>query len=88
MAAASVIAVIFSSIVAIILVSGLVHWGNTYYFKQRSSAAVSTADDDVLERLSQIERRLTDTQDVMLALSEKLDRWEEPSTARPLDEHA
>ena len=33
-------------------------------------------DDEVLERLAQIERRLTDTQDVMLALSDKLDRWE------------
>ncbi len=33
-------------------------------------------DDEVLERLAQIERRLNDTQDVMLALSDKLDRWE------------
>ena len=29
------------------------------------------------ERLEQIERRLTDTQDVMIALSEKVDRLEE-----------
>ena len=28
------------------------------------------------QRLSEIERRLTDTQDVMIALSEKMDRWE------------
>jgi len=28
------------------------------------------------ERVEQIERQLTDTQDVMLALSDKLDRWE------------
>lgn len=27
-------------------------------------------------RLTEIERRLTDTQDVMIALSEKMDRWE------------
>ena len=33
--------------------------------------------DEVGERLAQIERRLTDTQDVMIALSEKMDRWEE-----------
>ena len=28
------------------------------------------------QRLTEIERRLTDTQDVMIALSEKMDRWE------------
>ena len=28
------------------------------------------------QRLSEVERRLTDTQDVMIALSEKIDRWE------------
>ncbi|MBN98136.1 MAG: hypothetical protein CME16_02635 [Gemmatimonadetes bacterium] len=28
------------------------------------------------ERLDEIERRLTDVQDVMIALSEKFDRWE------------
>ena len=38
-------------------------------------------DDEVLERLAQIERRLTDTQDVMLALSDKLDRWEQEPSA-------
>ncbi|MBT3344317.1 MAG: hypothetical protein HN712_07935 [Gemmatimonadetes bacterium] len=88
MTAAPILAVIFSGVVAIILVGGFVSWGNTY-FKNRSSAIVSTADEDVLDRLSQIERRLTDTQDVMLALSEKLDRWEEgaPVIARPIDEH-
>ncbi len=32
------------------------------------------------DRLSEIERRLTDTQDVMIALSEKFDRWEEERT--------
>jgi len=32
---------------------------------------------DIQERLGEIERRLTDVQDVMIALSEKFDRWEE-----------
>ena len=31
------------------------------------------------ERLAEIERRLTDVQDVMIALSEKFDRWDERS---------
>ena len=35
------------------------------------------AADEVGERLAQIERRLTDTQEVMIALSDKMDRWEE-----------
>ena len=36
------------------------------------------------QRLAEVERRLTDTQDVMIALSEKMDRWEaERSSARP-----
>jgi hypothetical protein len=32
-----------------------------------------------LERLAHVERRWTDMQDVMLALSEKLDHWEQES---------
>jgi hypothetical protein len=32
------------------------------------------------ERLEEVERRLTDVQDVMIALSEKFDRWEQPSS--------
>jgi len=32
--------------------------------------------EDLQVRLTEIERRLTDVQDVMIALSEKFDRWE------------
>ena len=35
--------------------------------------------DGLSQRLDEIERRLTDVQDVMLALSEKFDRWESAS---------
>ncbi len=38
---------------------------------------MSASDNEVKERLTQIERRLTDTQEVMIALNEKMDRWEE-----------
>ena len=31
---------------------------------------------ELKERLDEIDRRLTDVQDVMIALSEKFDRWE------------
>ncbi len=36
-------------------------------------------------RLTEIERRLTDTQDVMIALSEKMDRWEREGVSRAPD---
>ena len=38
------------------------------------------------QRLSEIERRLTDTQDVMIALSEKMDRWEREGLSRAPDQ--
>ena len=75
MTPAAILAVIFSGIVAIILVSGLVKWGNARA-AHRSDAGLTGMDEEVLERLALIERRLTDTQDVMLALSDKLDRWD------------
>ena len=36
--------------------------------------------EELRTRLGEIERRLTDIQDVMIALSEKFDRWEEERT--------
>ena len=36
---------------------------------------------EVRTRLDEIERRLTDVQDVMISLSEKFDRWEEGKAA-------
>ena len=46
-------------------------------FNRRSdSGAASTHSGHTADRLDAIERRLTDTQDVMIALSEKVDQWE------------
>ncbi|MEC8932830.1 MAG: hypothetical protein VYB08_15520 [Candidatus Latescibacterota bacterium] len=39
------------------------------------------------ERVEQIERRLTDTRDVMIALSEKVDRLEEEGRVQPTPSH-
>jgi hypothetical protein len=36
----------------------------------------STSLEEIKGHLDEIERRLTDVQDVMLALNEKFDRWE------------
>jgi hypothetical protein len=64
----------------IILAGGLVHWVNTY-LEQRGSARSRDPGPDVdpgmAERLDEVERRLTDVQDVMIALSEKFDSWDE-----------
>lgn len=44
---------------------------------RRSGTAATTASTSAVDdRLLAIERRLTDTQDVMIALSEKVDQWE------------
>jgi hypothetical protein len=41
----------------------------------QATGSVSSSDG-LDQRLDTIERRLTDTQDVMIALSEKVDQWE------------
>jgi hypothetical protein len=74
MSAAAILAVIFSGIVSIIFVVGLVKRLN-----RRPELADDDRMDEVLQRLADVERRLTDTQDVMIALSDKLDHWEQES---------
>ena len=62
----------------IILAGGLVNWVNIYLEKRsRDQVGDGGRADQIQARLSEIERRLTDVQDVMIALSEKFDRWEE-----------
>ena len=45
--------------------------------REFTSERQTGADRNLDQRLMEIERRMTDTQDVMIALSEKMDRWEE-----------
>ena len=56
-----------------------------YYLRQRRGDGTVSheAPVDVEQRLHAIERRLTDTQDVMIALSEKVDAWEARQGAVP-----
>ena len=61
----------------IILCGGLVncmgiHFGARY----KKSKKALQAEDQIATRLDEIERRLTDVQDVMIALTEKMDRME------------
>lgn len=61
----------------IILCSGLVNWGNKYYSsRKRRDKKAKEEEDLIAKRLEQVEQRLTEVQDVMIALSEKIDRLE------------
>jgi len=57
----------------IVIVASAIH-----YFRERRRRPEenSGSHGGLSGRLDEIERRLTDTQDVMIALSEKMDRWE------------
>ena len=58
----------------IILCSGLVNWGNKYYSsRKRRDKKAKEEEDLIAKRLEQVEQRLTEVQDVMIALSEKID---------------
>lgn len=58
---------------AIFIVASIIHCIRG----RRGSGECSDARGNLSGRLAEIERRLTDTQDVMIALSEKVDRWEQ-----------
>ena len=61
----------------IILCSGLVNWGNKYYSSRRGlNKKAKQEEDRIVQRLERIEQRLTEVQDVMIDLSEKIDRLE------------
>ena len=61
----------------IILCSGLVNWGNKYYSsRKRRDKKAKEEEALIVKRLEQVEQRLTEVQDVMIALSEKIDRLE------------
>lgn len=58
----------------IMIVASVIHFFRERHCSDRTEAPHG---DDAAARLTEIERRLTDTQDVMIALSEKVDRWDE-----------
>ena len=59
----------------IILVGGVVNWGQIYLTSR--SKRGQREEDELRARLEAVERRLTEVQEVMLALSEKFDQWQE-----------
>lgn len=63
----------------IILCAGFVNWVNLY-MRSLKKGVKNSPDVGSEDRLREIERRLTDVQDVMIALSEKFDRIEAERT--------
>ncbi|HIL10839.1 MAG TPA: hypothetical protein EYG11_19260 [Candidatus Latescibacteria bacterium] len=61
----------------IILCAGLVSWGNIYFGQIKKSKKDRKEDDQLVLRLNDIDRRMTEVQDVMIVLSEKIDRMDE-----------
>ena len=59
----------------IVLCGGVVNWVNMYMEGKRNQMKYGVGVGSE-ERLRELERRLTDVQDVMIALSEKIDRME------------
>ena len=58
----------------IILCGGLVNWGNMYFSgRKRRDKKSEQEEDRIVKRLERVEQRLTEVQDVMIALSEKID---------------
>jgi len=65
---------------ALTIVASVIHFFRGSVGGLRRTESVSEpkeSDGGLGARLTEIERRLTDTQDVMIALSEKVDRWDE-----------
>lgn len=58
----------------IVLCGGLVNWGNMYFSsRKRRDKKAKEEEDRIVKRLERVEQRLTEVQDVMIALSEKID---------------
>lgn len=73
-----VVFIVFMGTCAIILCGGLVNWVNIYMEKQASGKKQTKELQALLEeRLAELDRRLTDIQEVQISLSEKFEQWEE-----------
>lgn len=75
-----VLSLIWSSVLGLAMLIGAI--GLTVVVVRRSNTSSAAPDASVDDRIGRIEQRLTDTQDVMIALSEKLDRLDEKSSTR------
>lgn len=76
-AAMSLPVAILLAVAVIVLVSGLIAALNTHIKMRHERLSAGASDDvDLRGRLDEVEARLRDVLDVMIAVSEKMDRWE------------
>jgi hypothetical protein len=66
---------IMLGVATIILVSGLIN-ALQIHLKTKRDHQSASVDENVSVRLDEVEARLRDVLDVMIAVSEKMDRWE------------
>ena len=69
-----ILVVIFSGIVLIILASALVSAAHKYIDRRNKGAIPSDAEKRLNERMDELDRRLTDIQDILITIDEKFDR--------------
>ena len=74
----------FSGLAIVIIVASAIYYFHGRYASDDGEQVVEGGLD---ERVEQIERRLTDTQDLIIALSEKVDRLEGEGRAQPTPSH-
>ena len=68
---------LFLGVGFIIVCCGVVKWINTFIeSKYGEDSATGGKAEQIDRRLDEVEKRLSDVLDVMIALSEKFDRWE------------
>ena len=63
-------------IALIILVSGLINALQTHMKTRRNRLMSAVEESEIGARLDEVEARLRDVLDVMIAVSDKMDRWE------------
>lgn len=66
----------FSDVLTKVAVFTLIASGIHYVRSRGATSSTPAPVGETEQRLQAIERRLTDTQDVMISLSEKVDAWE------------
>ena len=64
------------------------YWIHVFLEDRRSRAKAAPAETEVGRRLDELEARTRDVLDVMIALSEKMDRWERDGAPAPRDRTA
>lgn len=77
---------IFLGIALLVVAGGAVNWVTIYMEGKRTQMqlhADGAAGNELARRLEELEARMRDVLDVMLALSDKMDRWDRDGATSP-----